>query len=865
MHRFTGRTSFVLLSLLIPVLVQPGLASDGTIVSQEIVAPEVAKALLEQVRSDVTVVQRPNASSIASWHGGTWEADPSANLPHQPENMSLVLAELDEQDYIDIEQSLLIPWEHAWEMRAATRFFLLVADDYVSPAWDASLPAPWRSDGQIDEIRWSSEHGHSLNTRTDQFRSLNRYLHGFERIADANIETFVYKSVGAMRNPTTLAMDEVELLVRLDVRGIDDSGALRNDRGMLRVFASRSDDDSWALDRVAIGKMETLKTDGALFEDVTDEAGLASLPVYTRSEAIRRGGYALSIADFDNDDHQDLYVGGWGTSTLLRGDGAGTFEKVGVTNVEENTLVKSAIFGDFFNAGREDLLVVRFEPSLDKRDREIVFYRNAGDGTFDKIDAPIEGYKNLMYAMPATAADYDADGYLDFYVGFPGRHDFTVPNGAGMTASFAPVQGLFLNDRTSRFTDHTGPSNLYEDGASSQLLYPHSALSLDYDQDGDMDLVVIDDRGNLSPLYENDGTGVFSSASSKIGISNRDYGMGAAIGDIDNDGHLDFVLSNVNFLASRRINDSSMIHYNAEYLDRGIRGLRMFMGTGSGRFVETTNVSGLDWAGEGLACIEFVDYNNDGLLDLYVANGLWSGTDESQDLGSLFVRHTRREGRQDIRTPLMRWAGEQDRSVIMKVLSGFEGDIHDLASNVDERPGLAGLQRNRLFRNDGEGQFTEVGFLAGVDATSDGYTVATSDIDEDGDMDLVIRNCDPGSVDVNYPTVQVFRNLNTDGHSLRLRLEGTTSNKDGIGALVIARTGDQELLRHLIANNGTVQSEKVIHFGLGDVASVDELTIKWPNGAVQVLHNVPAGDLLVVEDSRYAETEDSTPTPTGSW
>lgn len=229
-------------------------------------------------------------------------------------------------------------------------------------------------------------------------------------------------------------------------------------------------------------------------------------------------------------------------------------------------------------------------------------------------------------------------------------------------------------------------------------------------------------------------------------------------------------------------------------------------------------------------------------MDIFVTNGLWSGTDEHQDLSSLFMRERNGQilGHTDLLEP----------GSIMNILRFFRGDVKTGKAGA-ARPELAGHQRKRLFRNDGDGHFTEVGFLEGIDSDADGYTVAKADINGDGVQDLILRNADPGTDAIHYPPVQVFVNQNpSHNRNLRLQLRGTSSDRDGVGAEVTVRANGITQLQQLIANNGTVQSEKVLYFGLGRANRADEVTIKWPSGIVQKLQKIPAGSRLVTEPSQ---------------
>jgi hypothetical protein len=185
---------------------------------------------------------------------------------------------------------------------------------------------------------------------------------------------------------------------------------------------------------------------------------------------------------------------------------------------------------------------------------------------------------------------------------------------------------------------------------------------------------------------------------------------------------------------------------------------------------------------------------------------------------------------------------EQANTSFMKILTDFKGDVTNITANENLHPSMTGFQRNRLFRNNGDGTFTDVAYVLGVDSINDGYVVTTTDINHDGKMDLVLRNADPGSDKNRFPSVQVFLNENKlPAKSVILTLEGTRSNRDAIGVIVEAQIRNEKLVRHLTANNGAAQSQSLLHFGLDKAAKIDSLKIRWPSGVVDTYKNVMPG------------------------
>ena len=160
---------------------------------------------------------------------------------------------------------------------------------------------------------------------------------------------------------------------------------------------------------------------------------------------------------------------------------------------------------------------------------------------------------------------------------------------------------------------------------------------------------------------------------------------------------------------------------------------------------------------------------------------------------------------------------------------------------------LAGHQRNRLFHNNGDGTFTEVGFVAGVDSIADGYMPAIADLNRDGKLDLILRNADPGYAKDQFSPVEIYKNQAGSTNAVTIKLKGIDSNPDGVGAILDARIEDKKLRRQMIGSSGTVQSERIIHFGLNGKDKIDELSIRWPSGVRQVLRNMPMGYHVISE------------------
>ena len=792
---------------------------------------------------------RPAAGALDYYSGGTKRTFPRLDRS----NLLLANCQNDELEYLEIEKKILGPWRLAFATRDPAALLATLQANAKLMDFSQAPGKLVRTDGVIQEMQWASEALASVSEAQSQTKSLHSYLSGFSKIEDVKLSGLQLTADRAMRF-RDFSLRRAAVIVRFDLRGRDVNGSLRQDRGTMKLLVEKMDRE-WKVASAEGERFETLTANQPAFQEITQAAGLGRLPTYLRTEAIRRGGYALATADFDGDGNLDLFVGARGPATLLRGDGKGKFTPVVDSGIGEHTLVKSALFADFSNTGRPDLLLVRFVPqenAVGSGDfgykNDLVLYRNLGGGKFRRDDAIHSGVRS-GHAMPLAAADFNKDGFTDFYVGFPGNKDFTSLSPGGTYASDVRVQGLFLSRAGQQFDLQLEKDILpgsFDRKTFLQRLFAHSALAVDFNQDNNVDILTVDDRGNLSPAYQNTGNGNFVQVAANIGIENNSWGMGVAAGDVDGDGILDLAITNVSFYANTRLNNSCRANwsYDLNSLVDRTPALRLFKGTGGGNFVEYTLPAGLTDVGAGLAGLEFVDFNGDGLQDIYVTNGLWTGTDRSQDLSSEFVR-----ARPSLLTDLT--LGEyrdKSSSAVMDILSHFRGDVSS-GKPGRPRPSMAGFERNRLFRNDGNGKFTEVGYVMGVDSIADGYVVAKADIDGDGAQDLILRNADPGSEDVVFPTVQLYRNLNPyQNQSLRIQLQGTKSNRDGLGAAVTVTANGRTSLQPVVSNNGTIQSERSLFFGLGKNAKADLVEVKWPSGITQKIKNVAAGNLVIREE-----------------
>lgn len=517
------------------------------------------------------------------------------------------------------------------------------------------------------------------------------------------------------------------------------------------------------------------------FTDVTESAGIhfkhtdGATGEFHLPETLGAGGAFL---DYDDDGDLDLYlVNSAAPSVLYRNNGDGTFIDVTATAGVSNrgSYGHGVACGDYDNDGYVDIYVTNFGTNR--------LYHNNGDGTFTDV-TPKSGTGDARWSSSATFFDYNSDGTLDLYVVnyLNYKLDVSYPP-CFETPAFGVTEkvrgychpknfegapdSLYRNNGDGTFTDVTEAANVRDPGGMF-LGKGLGVVAADFDADGNPDLYIAnDDTPNY--LFYNRGDGTFAEiailtgcAYSADGIAQA--GMGVDAGDYNGDGFLDLFVTNFSYETNtlyRNNGDGTFtdVSYKAQLGEESY--LSLGFGTG------------------------FFDADNDGHLDIFVANGhIFPTVEQTTDV-------------------------------------------------------LSYKQANQFFWNQGDATFAEVRF---DDRPAVSRGTLFGDYDNDGDTDLLVTQLNG--------TVTFLRNESqTANNWLRLKLIGTRSNRDGIGTRITVTIGSESQTREVHSGSSYLsRNDPRVLLGVGGQEIVDKLEIRWQSGVVQVLEHLAVNQELVVTE-----------------
>ena len=495
------------------------------------------------------------------------------------------------------------------------------------------------------------------------------------------------------------------------------------------------------------------------------------------------------------------------------------------------TLGPGAAFIDYDGDGYPDILLVNAQdwqghPKSGKTTLKL--YHNNGNGTFTDVTAKA-GLAISLYGMGAAVGDFDNDGHDDVFVTALGQNH------------------LFRNNGNGSFTDVTKQAGLWGPNEFST-----SAAWVDYDKDGKLDLVIANYvqwtpetdiyctldgtrksyctpesyKGASVRLWHNLGGGHFEDVTQKTGVfDNTSKSLGIAVLDYDNDGWPDLLIAN------------------------DTQPNKLYRNTGKGGFTERAVQAGVAFSEDGVARagmgVDAADYDRSGRESIAISNFSNQMMSLYHNEGNgLFVDEAARAevGRASLLTlgfSCFFFDYDLDGWQDIFVANGhIEEDIERVQKRIKYR------QPPHLFRNLANGKFMEVADQMGASFNSPRVDrgAAYADIDNDGDLDLVVMT--------NGGPALLFRNDGSQNQSLRIRLSGTRSNRDGIGAVVRITAGNGKQTQMMKSGGYLSSNELVLTIGLAAEKKVSSVEVTWPSGQLDKLSNIDAGQTVTVQEGK---------------
>ena len=548
-------------------------------------------------------------------------------------------------------------------------------------------------------------------------------------------------------------------------------------------------------------------------------------------------GAGVSVGDINNDGLQDvLFTGNMVKNRLFLNKGDFKFEDITQKSgiAEMQGWCTGATMVDINADGKLDIYICR-SADINPEKRKNLLFINNGDLTFSE-KAEEYGLADQGYSTQASFFDYDKDGDLDMFLINHSLQQYStgVQENVELRKQTNPdfSNKLFRNDK-GRFSDVSA-----ETGITSNVLTFGLGLAIsDLNTDGWPDIYVSNDFNEPDYLFMNNGNGTFTDKLSESMDQISMYSMGSDAADYNNDGFPDLVTLDM----LPEDNKTQKMHSGAEnfdkmqfLFDRGFyfqfsRNM-LQKNNGDGTFSEMGQLSGIsntDWSWAAL----FSDLDNDGNKDLFVTNGY---VKDYTDMD--FLKYT------------------MDQTIKSRQ-EGKETVVKDF---IEKMPTI--VMPNYAFRNMGNTRFENKNVDWGLDKSGISAGAAYADLDNDGDMDLIVNNTN------DYASI--YRNnsekFNKNSY-LKVKLNGAKQNSLGIGSKVVLYSNGKQYFQEQMPVRGFQSSvDPVLNFGLGDIKSVDSLKVIWPNDKGQVLKNVKVNQKLSLNIENAQIPATYAPVPDGA-
>lgn len=545
-------------------------------------------------------------------------------------------------------------------------------------------------------------------------------------------------------------------------------------------------------------------------------------------------GGGVAVGDVNGDSLPDIFfTGNMVSNRLYINQGEMNFkdisEKAGVLG--DNRWMTGATMADVNADGRLDIYV---SVSGKFTTTENLLYINMGndengDPRFEE-QAKQYGVADSGHSTQGTFFDYDLDGDLDLYVANYPYTDFSEPNAYYRNAldeSKHEDSGHLYKNENGKFVDVTKESGVQKFGLSL------SATVGDIDQNGYPDIYVSNDFACPDFLFFNNGDGTFTEKSSLVFAHTSFYGMGADVADFNNDGLLDIAQmdmtpennrrSKANMASMNPQNFSNMIDLGLQhqYMKNSLQLNNGISDKGYPIFSDIAYLAGIantDWSWASL----FVDLDNDGFKDLFITNGIKRDINNKDYFNNLAFKNEN-------------YLGTKKQSSLLE-------DVKKMPSEPID---------NYIFRNKSNLSFEKVNEKWGLSFKGFSNGAVYADLDNDGDMDLIINNIDD--------VASIFKNTTSDkslANYIQFRFEGTGKNLQGLGVKVSIEAQGKKQFAELTTTRGFQSSvQPILHFGLGKNLKVDKVKIQWPNGESQELNNLKANQTLTIKQKAATRTQ----------
>jgi len=528
-------------------------------------------------------------------------------------------------------------------------------------------------------------------------------------------------------------------------------------------------------------------------------------------------GGGVAIGDINNDGLPDIYFSGnFVANQLFLNKGDMKFQDI---TEQAKVLSKKSwstglTMADVNGDGWLDIYVCLAMGEEDDPIRENQLYINNGDLTFTE-SSKAYGVNDPGYSAGASFFDYDLDGDLDLFVGnYPrklGESPETRYN-KWKNPILEESDRLYKNNGDGTFTDVTIEAGILNRGWTLGL------ITSDINQDGWPDIYVCVDHDEPDLYYINNGDGTFTNKINESFKHISNLSMGIDLADINNDALLDIMIvdmmaednyrqkTQMSGMDPKRFWEGVSNGYHHQYMRNTLQ-----LNNGNGTFSEIGQLAGIsqtDWSW----AILLADFDNDSDKDIFVTNGyLYDYRDN--DFNQLFL---------------------QQKHLVQE--SGMDPNIDFLKRNLTSTK-----TRNYYFQNNGDLTFDEISARSGIVTSDFSSGAAYADLDNDGDLDLVISNLTEEAI--------IYRNeSNKNGKNyLKVKFQGYGMNLFGIGAKVTITTGNEQQYQELTLTRGFQSSvEPILHFGLNDYPSIDKIYIQWPDHKVQTIENVKVNQTLTI-------------------